>query len=48
VSNDAEKPEAEGAPPAAKNKKKKLFGRMHPLHHVLGGGKGIIIMKTGR
>jgi hypothetical protein len=36
----------------SKNKKKKLFGRMHPLHHVLGGGKGIIIltmpMKTGR
>jgi hypothetical protein len=28
----------------SKKKKKKLFGRTNPLHHVLGGGKGISLM----
>jgi stringent starvation protein B len=27
-----------------KKKKKKLFGRQNPLHHVLGGGKGISVI----
>lgn len=29
-----------------KSKKKHLFGRKHPLHHVLGGGKGSTTMEN--
>ncbi len=48
MSNDAEKPEAEGAPPAAKNKKKKLIVIGAAAAAVLlGGGGGAYMMFGG-
>jgi len=48
VSNDADKPEAEGAPPAAKNKKKKLIVIGAAAAAVLlGGGGGAYMMFGG-